>query len=147
MLVVAENDATEHHTASRAGAGLAGAGGGTVLALFAASWPDSSPFKQWAIYAIPSVSILLTAVYVWLQVKIANYVQEKEVASLIETGKQKLQTAMANPNTSDEHKSRLQSELEQLEVLEVERVMARVKSINVITAKDVQNFHIGEKNV
>ena len=126
---------------SPAGAGLAGVGGGTFLALIAAKWPDTDPLKSWIIYSIPTVSVLLTAGSVWAQVRIANYVQERKVTSLITKAKAKLEAALANPNTSEEHKSRLQDELEQLEMFDVERIMTKVKSVKVISAKDVKQFH------
>jgi hypothetical protein len=124
-------------SSSRAGAGFAGAGGGTLLAVLAAHLPDNDAAKPWLLYLAPSVSIVLSAVWIWVQVQIANRFRDKEVHQLFERARGTLQEALENPNTSPEHRQTLQKQLEELEMLNVKRVMDRIKSLKVITSDDV----------
>jgi hypothetical protein len=71
-------------------AGLAGAGGGTLVAVIANQFPEGNIAKPTLNYLAPSISILVTALWVWLQVKIANHVRDKEVNQVIEGAKSTL---------------------------------------------------------
>ncbi len=132
------SDINENKTESKLGAGFAGAGGGTLLAIFASSMEDGNPLKLWLLYAAPTITILLTAIWVWVQVSLTNYLRDKQVKLLIENARNHLENALENNNTSEVHKDKLRSELEQLELITVERVMEQVKSLGVVTTVDIE---------
>ncbi len=121
-----------------AGASAAGVGGGTLLVLYANSLPDSSHIKFWLVLAAPSVSVFLGVIWLWLRVEIANYVQGLKVRSIARAAKATLQEALANPSTSEEHKSRIRSRLEEVEMLLSDHQMKRIRAISTVTIHDLQ---------
>jgi hypothetical protein len=105
--------------------------------VIAAHLPDNDAARPWLLYLAPSVSIVLSAIWIWVQVEIGNRFRDKEVHQLFEKARGTLQEALANPNTSPEHRQTLQKQLEDLEMLSVRRVMDRIKSLKVITSDDI----------
>lgn len=122
----------------KTGAGLAGAGGGTLLAFVATSLPDTNTLKPWLLYAAPSVSIILGGLWIWTQVKIVNYFRDREFKRVIDQTRKTLEEALANPNTSEEHKKDIRKKLEEFDLLNVDRTMKKLKMLEVATASDVQ---------
>ena len=121
---------------SRSNAGLAGAGGGTLVAVIANELPESNLLKVPLIYCAPSISLILTMIWVWLQVRIASYFREREVKNLVEDLRNELETKLKDPNLSEDSRAQLQKELEELNLISVQRLKERLQSLNVITAED-----------
>lgn len=119
-------------------AGIAGAGGGTLLTVVAASLPETNVLKPWLLYLAPSVAIALSAVWLWIQKSIANHFREREVQDLFDRARATLQTALDNPKTSPEHRQRLQQQMEELETLGVARIMARIQTIKILDTVDLE---------
>lgn len=115
-----------------ASAGLAGAGGGTLLTIIANSLPEGSVWKPWVLYLAPSFAVLLSAIWLWTQRQIASHFREREVSDLFQRAKNTLEAALRNPNTTPEHRTRLQKQLEELEMLDVGRVVDRIKSLRML---------------
>lgn len=121
---------------SRSNAGLAGAGGGTLVAVIANELPEGNLLKVPLIYCAPSISLILTMIWVWLQVRIASYFREREVKTLIEALRNELETKLRDPEISADIRAQLQKELEELNLISVQRLKERLQSLNVITADD-----------
>ena len=121
---------------SKAGAGAAGVGGGTLVVVMANSLPESSKLKPWLLLAAPSVSVFLSAAWLWLQVRIANFVRDREAESIIASAKRTLEEALRNPNTSEAHRAVVREKLEQLELVAVSRQMERISALKVIPDPD-----------
>ena len=119
-----------------ASAGAAGVGGGTLVAALANSLSNQNPFKQWLILAAPSVSVLVTAIWLWLQVMILNLLHDREVMSLTASAKETLIEALNNPNTSEAHRTLIQKQLEELELLSINRKMERIKTLAIVQEAD-----------
>jgi hypothetical protein len=122
---------------SKAGAGAAGVGGGTLLVLLANNLPpQDAKLKTCLLLAAPSLSIFLGGVWLWLQLRIANYLQDREALAIIDSAKVTLEQALKNTNTSEDHRAKLRTQLETLELIAVERQMDRIKALHVVTEKD-----------
>lgn len=121
---------------SRSNAGLAGAGGGTLVAVIANELPEGNLLKVPLIYCAPSISLILTMVWVWLQVRIASYFREREVKNLVEDLRNELASKLRDPDISEDTRDQLQKELEELNLISVQRLKERLQSLNVITAED-----------
>lgn len=122
---------------SKTNAGAAGIGGGTLLLVFANTLPENSKIKPWLIWIAPSVSVSLSAIWIWLQVSVANYVRDREVRTILNKAKADLVKALNNSNTSAEHRARIMNKLENLELVEVDRHMQKIKSLKFITSDDL----------
>jgi hypothetical protein len=128
---------------SKAGAGFAGAGSGTFLVLLADSFPDSNPFKVWLKVAAPSASVVLSILWLWCQVEVANYMRDRKLRSVIRKTKTILEDALNNPQTSEGHRNEIREKLQQLELTVADRELARIQSLAPITASDIQRVPPG----
>ncbi len=132
------NNSTENDR--KISAGAAGIGGGTLFVLIANNLPTDSVIKPWLLLITPAVSISLSAVWLWLRVEIANYVQDLRIKSLAKAAKVAFENALLNPHTSEEHKSRIRERLEEVEILLTTRHLTRLKNVNPITVSDIIAF-------
>jgi hypothetical protein len=102
---------------SKASAGLAGVGGGTLLVLLARQLPDSNPYKAWALLLAPSLSVTLSAALLWFQSILRTYLKLKRNDWVFQRVRTTLENFLSNPHTSAEHKERIRQQLEQLEMV------------------------------
>lgn len=119
-------------------AGVAGAGGGTLVAAIASSLPDESGLKTYLLLAAPAVAITLSGVWLWANVKISNWLRDREVTSVLNTARKTLQDALDNPNTTKGHQTNLRKELEKIELIALGRHVKRIESIKIFTEDDIQ---------
>jgi hypothetical protein len=78
------------------------------------------------------------ALWVWLQVVVANRVQDMQVDGLIKTAKAKLEESIANPHISEEHRSYLRKQLEELDSMNIDRIKSKIQALKVITSEDIK---------
>ena len=132
-----KNSSQESREAEK-NAGLAGAGGGTLVAVIANQLPDYNIAKPILLYLSPSISILVTGLWAWMQVKVANYVRDKTVDKLIQTAKAKLEDSIASQHISEEYRSNLRRQLEELDSIKIDRIKSKIKALNIITGDDIR---------
>ena len=112
---------------AKVGAGAAGAGGGTLLVLLARNLPDDNPWKSWLVLLAPAVTVFLSGSWLWIQAAIAERAREKEKRQLFEMAKETIRKSMDDPHGSPEHKESLRKTLEDLQLIEVSGMYARIK--------------------
>jgi uncharacterized protein HemX len=84
-------------------------------------------------WASPTFSVTTTGVWLWLQRRVVEYAHEREARDVVSDARRTLEQALKNPQTSEEHRTRIRQDLEKLERLEVGRKMKRVEaSIRVV---------------
>lgn len=123
---------------SKTSAGAVGIGGGTFLVALANSFPEGSRVRFWLTLIAPSVSAVLSVMWLWAQVEIANYVQDRKLKSLVRDAKSNLQEALNNPNTSEEHRNVIRKKLEEIELIVADRELGRIKSLSPISFTDIR---------
>jgi len=119
-------------------AGLAGAGSGTLVALIANQLPDSNVIKPILHLSAPSISILVVGLWVWLKVKIANYVRDREVDILIKKAKNTLEKEIANPHITEEYRLILVKQLEDINAININRIKSRIEALEIVRIKDIR---------
>jgi hypothetical protein len=107
--------------------GLAGAGGGTLLVVFAKTLPK--PWSELLVLVAPSVSVGISALFWWSKQYFEHRLKERELQLLVEQARKTLETALANPNTSPEHKAEMRQALEKLEKLLVQGAISRIDAL------------------
>jgi hypothetical protein len=122
---------------SKNSAGLAGAGSGTLVSVVANQLPDTNVLKVPLLYCAPSLSIVIALVLVWVQVRIVSYFREKEVKNLVEITRREIKKSLEDQSISKEHRDQLQKELEDLNMLSVQRLKTRLQSLEVVTVEDI----------
>jgi hypothetical protein len=126
---------------SKTTAGVAGASGGTLLAAIASSLPNENSLKFWLLILAPSISVLVGVLWLWTQVEIANYWQDRKLKTIVKTAKRVLLEALENPNTSEEHRKLLQKKLEETELVIADIHLGRIKSMSaLLTVSDIKDI-------
>jgi hypothetical protein len=133
-LKTSAKDIDERKTPS--GASAVGASSGTLVAIIANSMPDNNPLKPWLILAAPSVSVLFGAIWVWLRNKVIKYVREREFRLLVSEAKKIIYQELQDSDLSRERQQKLRQMREELNQLEIDRVMVKIKSFKITTERD-----------
>jgi hypothetical protein len=133
-----ENDFQDKSNAQK-NAGLAGAGGGTLVSIIANQFPQDSIARPTLNYLAPSISILLTALWVGLQVKATNYIRDKEFNKLVEAARRDIEESIKDPNISEEHRAKLRKDLEMFNSMNIERIKSKIKALKVSTTEDFKD--------
>jgi len=102
-------------------------GGGTLLVLLAQSLPDDSVLRSWIVVLAPSVSVALSALWLWIRREIDRQIERRRFEAAIREARAALMAGVENPNTSDAHKEELRKHLEELEMLLVQANMDRIR--------------------
>jgi hypothetical protein len=118
---------------SETSAGLAGAGGGTLVAVIASQLPDDNAAKSLLIYLAPSISILLTLLWGWVRVKILNYINDREFERLIDVAIDKLDTRIADPNISEEYRESLKRKRQEFDEMSIDRIKSQIQAVTIYT--------------
>lgn len=118
---------------SKANAGAAGIGGGTLLIALASSLPEGSRLRFWLTLVAPCFSVVLSALFLWAQIEIANFMQDRKVKVLVRRTQETLQAALRNEHTSESHRRLIKKKLEELDLLVADRELKRIKEMVPIT--------------
>lgn len=135
---MSDSPKNELQTKENENAKYAGAGGGTLLAVVASQLDDGNPIKPWLICAIPALSVVFGAIWIWLQVKIINIVRDNEAHKISVRTTRLIEEALANQNTSEDHKKMLRSRLEQFQMQNVDRSLKKLQNADVFSVNDIK---------
>lgn len=124
---------------TKAGAGLAGAGGGTLVAAIAATLPEGHPVKPYLMLAAPSIAIFASGIWLWVNVKIGNHLRDQEVKTVLAAARKTVDDQLQNPKCSPKRQAALQRELEDLDRLELDHHKRRLAKIRIISEDDIDN--------
>lgn len=124
---------------SKAGASAAGVGGGTLIALIAYKLPDDNQVKPWLLIVAPSLSIFFSGIWLWLNVKIRNWLHDREIRAVLRTAKKTLEDALNNDQTTQAHRNLMRKELEKLELLAFGHQLKRIQAIEVVTEEALRS--------
>lgn len=116
----------------RVSADVAGAGGGTLFVMLASTLPDHGFGKEWLMLLAPSLTVILGAVWLWLQVRVANHFSDRGFDATIRQARTAFSEILGNPDTSDEHRARIRREIERVELLVVARHVERLQAFKVV---------------
>jgi hypothetical protein len=114
-------------------AGIAGAGGGTLLILIADTIPESWGVKPFLIYLAPTISIVLSVFWLWIKKRYADYNRNKK----LDLALKELEKFMNDPATSQDHKEQLRRSREQIQLAVVTK---RMKDVEKLYEKDDVNW-------
>src|SRR5207247_2277671 len=108
---------------SSAVAGAAGAGGGTLVALFAATLPaEYAALKGPITLVAPSLSFAIRAFWLWLD----GFVKQREYHANLEKAKETLRRNLGDPNISDAHRQQVKRDMEKLQIIEQNFYLRRI---------------------
>jgi hypothetical protein len=119
-------------TASKTAAGITGGGTGTLLITIAHTLPTSSSVRDILIYAAPGVSVSLAALWIWVQRRGSVWIQERDARKALQGARRTLEEFLSKPNTSDAHRERIRSKLEELELADANNQLQRVRARQLI---------------
>jgi len=119
------------------GAGATGGGIGTILAAFANSLPPESQYKVILTVTAPIITLGISGCWLFIKdVYIDPYVARKKheanhnyINQLIEDARKYEAQILTDPNSSDEHKKDVRSEIERLEKLLMKAIVNNVEFV------------------
>lgn len=111
-------------------AGIAGAGGGTLLVLLANNLPESYTFKSWLVIIAPSVSIVLSFFWKFISKKTNAYFKVKKVEKSKKLLQKKIDTALQNGIISAEEAAMLKRKMAEIELQSIDNLANKIKSID-----------------
>ena len=109
------------------GSTAAGAGGGTLMVLIANSLSEHSFWKPWIMFAAPTVTVGLRAFCCWTAVQIVDYGKDWLLQRRLGKARMTVQRGLQTVETSPEHKATLRKNLEEIEKIEVDNAIDRVR--------------------
>ena len=106
------------------GAGAAGVGGGTLIAVIASSLPDGI-YKSVLIWLAPTATVTFTALWIWGRKKVVSHYESKEADREFASAREAIERALANPNLTPVQKADFEAKRVELDLMIVERSMAK----------------------
>lgn len=119
----------ERQKTSKGSSAVAGAGGGTVLILFARTLPDTYALKAWLIVMSPTLAVILAAVWAWGSSRLIGYYLGRAVNNSLAQLRQNVADILANEKLSPDMKAAVVKELEEAERLNVARQVNDLKAV------------------
>ncbi len=110
---------------SKVGAGAAGIGGGSLLVVLAQNLPDSDSRKKWLILCAPAVTTFVSAMWLWA----CQIIQERKLRKVLLEAQQTIREHIGDSTTSPGHREILRKQLEELQILTVERYREQVRRL------------------
>jgi hypothetical protein len=120
---------------SRTGAGAAGMGAGTFLVVIANQLQPTSPWKAWLLIAAPTVSVLGSAAWWWLQVRIMTAWQDRQFKRFVEEARSTFSRQLEEPGLAEHEQKRITELMQRLRELESDRYLAKIKSVSVLPSE------------
>jgi len=102
------------------GAGAAGFGGGTLLALLANNLPQDHPSRSWLILLAPSATLAISWLWARLTSVVLAGLQHLRFRRDIRQLRRTLTAAIADEHHSDEYRGALRQQLQELTTLDIE---------------------------
>ncbi len=104
------------------GAGAAGVGGGTLVAIIASSLPDGAA-KTVLIWLAPTLAITLSALWIWCRRKIQEYYEHRQAEAAFRAARNAIDVALSNDSLTPEQRKAFEIEKVKLDQMIVERRM------------------------
>lgn len=107
------------------GAGAAGVGGGTLVAIIATSLPEGI-LKTILIWLAPATTLTLSALWIWARKKIIDHVIEREIKAEFDAAKKVIADALTNQSLTAEQRGELEKKRHELEERMVDYRLSKV---------------------
>jgi hypothetical protein len=112
---------------STKGAGAAGVGGGTLIAILASALPDGIG-KTILIWLAPTATLTFTALWIWCRKKLVEYFNEKDAEAAFKAARVAIEQALNNPNLTPGQRAEMEAKRVELDKIVVERRMSKAIS-------------------
>ncbi|MCS3795163.1 hypothetical protein [Niastella sp. OAS944] len=124
-----ENKTSKNNTNLQAG--VAGAGGGTLLLLLANNLSDANIYKSWMIIIAPSTAVGLSVFWKWLTKSVDKYLKRRKTKELKSKLRTDIENALQNPNIPAEEKVAMQKKLAAFEQQNIDALTKAVAAIEL----------------
>jgi len=104
---------------SAKGAGAAGVGGGTLVAIIATTLADG-PLKTVLIWVAPAATITLSALWIWGRKKLIEYFDNKQAEAAFRAARQAIEQALNNPSLIPEQRGEFERKRVELDQMIIE---------------------------
>jgi hypothetical protein len=111
-------------TETTKGAGAAGVGGGTLIAIIATALPDGLG-KTVLIWLAPTATLTFTAIWIWCRKKIVEHMDDHDAESSFRAARTAIEQALNNPNLTPPQRAEFETKRVQLDQMIVERRLSK----------------------
>lgn len=118
-------------------AGVAGAGGGTLLVLIASKLSDGDPLKIVLLAIAPTTTLIFRGATLWLQKRIYERYQKYELRRTIEQARKTLDQALKDPHLRAKERIRLISMRKELDTMYLE---SQIKHVRVTLSRQSTDY-------
>lgn len=115
---------------SKIGAGITGVSGGTLLITLAQQLPETNPYKSLLVLLAPTITVLLSYIFIWLKKGIDNYFKRKGINKI----QDRIDKVINDPNTSDEYRKYLENISKQI-LLQTTLIECKEHGIEILIKK------------
>jgi len=113
----------------KAGASIAGAGGGTALFLLFNTLSDENPVKKPLLFLVPTFSVTVSGISLFLQ-KQVKFLWKNRKLKVAEKELERVANARLNdPNTSEEQKKEIRKKVEEVQKIGIDNRINKVKAL------------------
>jgi hypothetical protein len=106
------------------GAGAAGIGGGTLIAILASALPDGT-LKSVLIWLAPTATITVSALWIWARKQIVSYFDDKEAERVFAAARKAISQALSNSDLTPQQRADFQAKQVELDQMIVDRRMSK----------------------
>lgn len=106
-------------------ASVGGVGGGTGIVALAQAIGPGTKLGAMLLYLAPSISVGVGGALYFLETQVNRYFEQR----LVKNAHQTLERQLDNPRTSYEHKTKIRSLLEELDLTEAQTELERVRGV------------------
>lgn len=127
-----DNETPVHNSRSPrpdVGAGAAGVGMGTLLALMANNLPSGNPWKTCLVVLAPAVSVAISVVYRWITLALEAFLSRRALQREVYEARNILQESLQSADISQEHKKQLQNVLFELQMILLKFNMEKIRQM------------------
>lgn len=107
-----------------------GVSGGTLVVLLSKSLPDTSPLKPWILLAAPTVAVVMSEGSTWLLYRFGSWWKDRTLAAELRRAREAVQKGLQTTGTSAQHKSELRKKMEEIDRIEVDNSMERIRLLS-----------------
>ena len=101
-----------------------------MLVVLARSLPDTNPWKTPLLIVAPSVTVIVSAIWLFAWRSIIALYRQKQRKRLFAEAKKTLSEGIENPHASEEHRAVLRKRLEAFQLLEAEVYSKEIEVLN-----------------
>jgi hypothetical protein len=125
------SDEPAHKGGRKTQAGVAGAGGGTLLTALVQLLDDNNPWKKLFLLAVPTVSVGISVCWFFCIDQVKQWWTDYNYARRVKRLHELTNKKLYDKDTTPEEKEQVRKKLQDFEISEIDNLIVEVKSLKI----------------